>query len=33
MDVIALHRAGIDEADAPNVTAVTEAHLERMWLR
>ncbi|HYX46169.1 MAG TPA: DNA primase, partial [Sphingomicrobium sp.] len=31
MDVIALDRAGISEAVAPNGTAVTEAQLERMW--
>jgi DNA primase len=31
MDVIALDRAGIVEAVAPNGTAVTEAQLERMW--
>jgi DNA primase len=31
MDVIALDRAGIAEALAPNGTAVTEAQLERMW--
>jgi len=31
MDVIALDRAGIGEAVAPNGTAVTEAQLERMW--
>ncbi|HEX3422441.1 MAG TPA: DNA primase [Sphingomicrobium sp.] len=31
MDVIALDRAGICEAVAPNGTAVTEAQLERMW--
>jgi DNA primase len=31
MDVIALDRAGIEEAVAPNGTAVTEAQLERMW--
>ena len=31
MDVIALARAGISEAVAPNGTAVTEAQLERMW--
>jgi len=31
MDVIALDRAGIAEAIAPNGTAVTEAQLERMW--
>ena len=31
MDVIALDRAGIAEAVAPNGTAVTEAQLERMW--
>ena len=31
MDVIALDRAGISEAVAPNGTAVTESQLERMW--
>ena len=31
MDVIALDRAGIAEAVAPNGTAVTEAQLDRMW--
>src|SRR3954468_15544589 len=31
MDAIALDRAGIAEAVAPNGTAVTEAQLERMW--
>jgi len=31
MDVIALDRAGISEAVAPNGTAVTEHQLERMW--
>ncbi len=31
MDVIALDRAGISEAVAPNGTALTEAQLERMW--
>jgi DNA primase len=31
MDVIALDRAGIGEAVAPNGTAVTEGQLERMW--
>ena len=31
MDVIALDRAGIAEAVAPNGTAVTEAQLELMW--
>jgi DNA primase len=31
MDVIALDRAGVAEAVAPNGTAVTEAQLERMW--
>jgi DNA primase len=31
MDVIALDRAGISEAVAPNGTAVTDAQLERMW--
>ena len=31
MDVIALDRAGILEAVAPNGTAVTETQLERMW--
>jgi DNA primase len=31
MDVIGLARAGIDEAVAPNGTAVTETQLERMW--
>jgi DNA primase len=31
MDVIALDRAGIAEAVAPNGTSVTEAQLERMW--
>src|SRR3954468_398326 len=31
MDVIALDRAGVSEAVAPNGTAVTEAQLERMW--
>jgi DNA primase len=31
MDVIALDRAGISEAVAPNGTAVTEAQFERMW--
>jgi DNA primase len=31
MDVIALDRAGISEAVAPNGTAVTEAQLERLW--
>jgi DNA primase len=31
MDVIALDRAGIAEAIAPNGTAVTEHQLERMW--
>jgi DNA primase len=31
MDVIALDRAGIVEAVAPNGTALTEAQLERMW--
>lgn len=31
MDVIALAKAGIDEAVAPNGTAVTEHQLERMW--
>ncbi|HEX3677737.1 MAG TPA: DNA primase [Sphingomicrobium sp.] len=31
MDVIALDRAGISEAVAPNGTAVTEAQLERTW--
>jgi DNA primase len=31
MDVIALDRAGIAEAVAPNGTAVTHAQLERMW--
>jgi DNA primase len=31
MDVIALDRAGIAEAVAPNGTAVTEGQLERMW--
>lgn len=31
MDVIALDRAGIAEAVAPNGTAVTEHQLERMW--
>jgi len=31
MDVVALDRAGISEAVAPNGTAVTEAQLERMW--
>jgi len=31
MDVIALDRAGLAEAVAPNGTAVTEAQLERMW--
>ena len=31
MDVIALDRAGIAEAVAPNGTAVTERQLERMW--
>jgi len=31
MDVIALDRAGIAEAVAPNGTAVTAAQLERMW--
>jgi DNA primase len=31
MDVIALDRAGIGEAVAPNGTALTEAQLERMW--
>jgi DNA primase len=31
MDVIALDRAGIAEAVAPNGTALTEAQLERMW--
>src|SRR5690242_783359 len=31
MDVIALDRAGIAEAVAPNGTAVTEAQLERVW--
>src|SRR5512139_2549887 len=31
MDVIGLSRAGIDEAVAPNGTAVTETQLERMW--
>jgi DNA primase len=31
MDVIALDRAGVAEAVAPNGTAVTEAQLELMW--
>lgn len=31
MDVIALDRAGVAEAVAPNGTAVTEHQLERMW--
>ena len=31
MDVIALDRAGIAEAVAPNGTALTEAQLERLW--
>ncbi len=31
MDVIALDRAAVAEAVAPNGTAVTEAQLERMW--
>jgi DNA primase len=31
MDVIALDRAGIQEAVAPNGTALTEAQLERLW--
>jgi DNA primase len=31
MDVIALDRAGIADAVAPNGTAVTELQLERMW--
>ena len=31
MDVIALDRAGIAEAVAPNGTAVTETQLERLW--
>ena len=31
MDVIALDRAGVAEAVAPNGTALTEAQLERMW--
>ncbi|QJU59743.1 DNA primase [Sphingomonas sp. AP4-R1] len=31
MDVIGLAKAGIDEAVAPNGTAVTEHQLERMW--
>jgi DNA primase len=31
MDVIALDRAGISEAVAPNGTALTEAQLERLW--
>ena len=31
MDVIALDRAGIGEAVAPNGTALTEAQLERLW--
>ena len=31
MDVIALDRAGVSEAVAPNGTAVTEHQLERMW--
>ena len=31
MDVIALDRAGISEAVAPNGTAVTESQLERLW--
>jgi DNA primase len=31
MDVIALAKAGVEEAVAPNGTAVTEAQLERMW--
>lgn len=31
MDVIALAKAGIDEAVAANGTALTEAQLERMW--
>ena len=31
MDVIGLDRAGIEEAVAPNGTALTEAQLERLW--
>jgi DNA primase len=31
MDVIALDRAGITEAVAPNGTALTEAQIERLW--
>jgi DNA primase len=31
MDVIALDRAGISEAVAPNGTALTEGQLERLW--
>jgi len=31
MDVIALDRAGIGDAVAPNGTALTEAQLERLW--
>ena len=31
MDVIALDRAGIAEAVAPNGTALTEAQIERLW--
>jgi DNA primase len=31
MDVIALDRAGIAEAVAPNGTALTEAQMERLW--
>ncbi|HEY6048713.1 MAG TPA: DNA primase [Sphingomicrobium sp.] len=31
MDVIALDRAGISEAVAPNGTALTESQLERLW--
>ena len=31
MDVIALDRAGISEAVAPNGTALTEAQIERLW--
>jgi DNA primase len=31
MDVVAMHRAGIAEAVAPNGTAVTEAQISTMW--
>src|SRR3712207_5468609 len=31
MDVLALDRAGVAEAVAPNGTALTEAQLERLW--